>query len=117
MSVSERMIPTRRETGQTPGPCETLRDYLMRHGPATAQDLLGILPLSRAATYQVIRRAANRGLIRAVAHVHSDGNHDPLAWDIDSEDRELLWRRSERLRGRFCTCRPKNPRTRRTSTT
>ncbi|TLZ65810.1 MAG: TrmB family transcriptional regulator [Methanobacteriota archaeon] len=109
------MIPTRRESGQVARTCETLRDYLLRHGPATAQELLGILALSRAATYQVIRRAASRGLIRAVAHVHSDGNHDPLAWDIDSEDGELLWRRSERLQGRFCTCLPKNPRTRRNS--
>jgi len=115
MCVSERMIPTRRESGQVARTCETLRDYLLRHGPATAQELLGILALSRAATYQVIRRAASRGLIRAVAHVHSDGNHDPLAWDIDSEDGELLWRRSERLQGRFCTCLPKNPRTRRNS--
>jgi len=116
MSVSERMIPTRCESGHTARACETLRDYLLRHGPATAQELLGILALSRAATYQLIRRAANRGLIRAVAHVHSDGNHDPLAWDIDSPDRELLWRRTERLRGRFCTCLPKNPRTRRSTT-
>jgi len=117
MCVSERMIPTRRESGQSARTYETLRDYLLHHGPATAQDLLEILALSRAATYQVIRRAASRGLIRAVAHVHSDGNHDPLAWDIDSTDREFLWRRTERLQGRFCTCLPKNPRTKRSSTT
>src|SRR5437016_10072883 len=126
MCVSERMIPTRRESGQSARTYETLRDYLLHHGPATAQDLFEILALSRAATYQVIRRAAtyqvirraaSRGLIRAVAHVHSDGNHDPLAWDIDSTDREFLWRRTERLRGRFCTCLPKNPRTKRSSTT
>jgi hypothetical protein len=116
MLMSERMIPTRRESGQTARTYETLRNYLLLHGPATAQDLFEILALSRAATYQVIRRAASRGLIRAVAHVHSDGNHDPLAWDIDSADRELLWRRTERLRGRFCTCLPKSPRTKRTST-
>jgi len=87
--------------------CEALRDHLLRNGPATAQDLLGILALSRSGTYQVIRTAARRGLIRAVAHVHSDDNHDPQAWDIDSPDGELLWRREGRLRGRFCTCRSK----------
>ena len=69
MCVSERMIPTRRESGQSARTYETLRDYLLHHGPATAQDLLGILALSRAATYQVIRRAARetepaRGRVR-----------------------------------------------------
>jgi hypothetical protein len=100
------MIRPGRETGKTLRTCEFLRDYLLRHGPATAQDLLGILSLSRAATYQMIRAAASRGFIRPVAHVHSDANHDPLAWDIDSNDLELLWRRSQGLRGRFCTCDP-----------
>jgi hypothetical protein len=107
------MIPPRSVTDQTARTCETLRDYLLRHGPATAQELHEMLALSRAATYQAIRRAADRGLIRAVAHVHSDGNHDPLAWDIDSADGELLWRRAERLGGRFCTCLPKAAQSRR----
>jgi hypothetical protein len=111
------MIRPGRETGKTLRTCELLRDYLLRHGPATAQDLLGILALSRAATYQMIRTAARRGFIRPVAHVHSDGNHDPLAWDIDSADRELLWRRTERLGGRFCTCIPDARRTRRDAVT
>ena len=62
--------------------------------------------LSRAETYQFIHKALNRGLIRAVAHVHSDRNHQPRAWDIDSPNRELLWLRQERIRGRFCTCVP-----------
>jgi len=96
-----------RESPKSRRACENLRDYLLRHGPATAQDLFGILALSRAATYEVIRKAERAGLIRPVAHVHSDGNHDPLAWDIDSPNPELLWRRKERLRGRFCTCLPK----------
>ena len=100
------MIRPGRETGKTLRMCEFLREYLLRHGPATAQELLGILSLSRAATYQMIRTAASRGFIRPVAHVHSDTNHDPLAWDIDSNDRELLWRRSQGLGGRFCTCVP-----------
>jgi hypothetical protein len=98
------------ESPKTRRACETLRDYLLHHGPATAQDLLTILALSRAATYEVIRKAARAGLIRPVAHVHSDGNHDPQAWDIDSPNPELLWRRQERLRGRFCTCLPKRRR-------
>jgi hypothetical protein len=102
-----------RETPKTLRACEALREYLLRNGPATAQDLLEILALSRAATYQVIRKAAAAGLIRPVAHVHSDGNHDPQAWDIDSPNPELLWRRQQRLRGRFCTCLPRGPRTRR----
>jgi hypothetical protein len=111
------MIGPGRDSGKTSRTCELLREYLLRHGPATAQDLLGIVALSRAGTYQVIRAAASRGLIRPVAHVHSDGNHDPLAWDIDSADPELLWRRAQRLVGRFCTCLPKAPRAGRTSTT
>jgi len=85
---------------------ETLTEYLRRQGPATAQDILELLDLSRAETYQFIRKALNRGLIRPVAHVHSDRNHQPRAWDIDSPDRELLWLRQERIRGRFCTCVP-----------
>jgi hypothetical protein len=101
------MQPRPRESPKTMQACETLRDYLLHYGPATAQDLLKILALSRAATYEVIRKAARAGLIRPVAHVHSDGNHDPQAWDIDSPNPELLWRRKERLRGRFCTCLPK----------
>jgi len=111
------MMPLVREDGETIRRCDTLHEYLLRHGPATAQDLRGILSLSRSATYDVIRRAANRGLIRVVAHVHSDGNHDPVAWDINSDDRELLWRRSQRLRGRFCTCIPSPPRGRRAAST
>jgi hypothetical protein len=99
-----------RETPRTARACQALHDYLLRHGPATAQDLLEILALSRAATYEVIRKAARAGLIRPVAHVHSDGNHDPKAWDIDSPNPELLWRRRERLRGRFCTCLPRTSR-------
>ena len=85
---------------------ETLTEYLRRQGPATAEDILELLDLSRAETYQFIHKALNRGLIRAVAHVHSDRNHQPRAWDIDSPDRELLWLRQERIRGRFCTCVP-----------
>ena len=85
---------------------ETLTEYLRRQGPATAQDIVELLHLSRAETYQFIHKALNRGLIRAVAHVHSDRNHQPRAWDIDSPDRELLWLRQERIRGRFCTCVP-----------
>jgi hypothetical protein len=104
------MQPNPRETRNTARTCQALHDYLLRHGPATAQDLLGILALSRAATYEVIRKAAKAGLIRAVAHVHSDGNHDPKAWDINSANPELLWRRRERLRGRFCTCLPRTSR-------
>lgn len=100
------MEAERRVTRRTLRACETLRDYLLRNGPATAGDLQEILPLSRAATYAMIRTAATRGFIRAVAHVHSDGNHDPIAWDIDSRNPELLWRRRERVRGRFCTCGP-----------
>jgi hypothetical protein len=102
-----------RESPRTRRACQALHDYLLRNGPATAQDILKILALSRAATYQVIRKAARAGLIRAVAHVHSDGNHDPQAWDIDSPNPELLWRREQRLRGRFCTCLPRGPRSRR----
>lgn len=104
------MQPNLRAPRNTASTCQALHDYLLRHGPATAQDLLGILALSRAATYEVIRRAAKAGLIRAVAHVHSDGNHDPKAWDINSPNPELLWRRRERLRGRFCTCLPRTSR-------
>ena len=111
------MMPLVPDNEERVGRCDTLHEYLLRYGPATAQDLRGILSLSRSATYEVIRRAAKRGLIRAVAHVHSDGNHDPVAWDIDSEDRELLWRRSQRLRGRFCTCLPNSSRPRRRATT
>jgi hypothetical protein len=111
------MMPLVPDNGESLRRCDTLHEYLLRYGPATAQDLRGILSLSRSATYEVIRRAAKRGLIRAVAHVHSDGNHDPVAWDIDSDDRELLWRRSQRLRGRFCTCLPTPSRGRRAPTT
>jgi hypothetical protein len=111
------MMPLGSDNGENVRRCDTLHEYLLRHGPATAQDLRGILALSRSATYEVIRRAARRGLIRAVAHVHSDGNHDPVAWDIDSDDRELLWRRSQRLRGRFCTCPSDPPRPRREAAT
>lgn len=103
----------RNASARTLRTCQALQEYLRRNGPATAQDLLKILALSRAATYQVIRRAAAQGLIRPVAHVHSDGNHDPRAWDIDSPNPELQWRRQERLRGRFCTCSPTGPRPRR----
>ena len=75
------------------------------HG-LTLNDYEALLHLSRAETYQFIRKALNRGLIRAVAHVHSDRNHQPRAWDIDSPNRELLWLRQERIRGRFRTCVP-----------
>jgi len=84
---------------------EALWDCLLQRGPATAHDLAGSLQLSRTETYQVVRKAANRGLIKAVAHVHTDDNHRSLAWDIDSPDRELIWLRHEqRVRGRYCTC-------------
>ncbi len=112
-----RMMPLVPDNGESPRRADTLHEYLLRYGPATALDLREILSLSRSATYDVIRRAAKRGLIRAVAHVHSDGNHDPVAWDIDSDDRELLGRRSQRLRGRFCTCLPDPSRPRREGTT
>src|SRR5947208_13809510 len=100
------MIRPGRETGKTLRMCEFLREYLLRHGPATAQELLGILSLSRAATYQMIRTAASRGFIRSVAHVHPDTNYDPLACDIDSIDSELRERRAEGLVCRIRTYRP-----------
>ncbi|HEX9566086.1 MAG TPA: hypothetical protein VGA48_00645 [Thermoplasmata archaeon] len=86
---------------------EALRAFLLVQGPATAQDLRGSLHLSRAETYEVVRKAANRGLIKVVAHVHTDDNHRSQAWDVDSPDRELVWLRHEqRVRGRYCTCLP-----------
>lgn len=111
------MFRKARDPALTSPACEALREHLLRHGPATANDLRAVLALSRSATYQVIRTAARRGFIRAVAHVHSDDNHDPKAWDIDSPDGELLWRREARLKGRFCTCLPKPPESGRVSTT
>lgn len=111
------MEPGRRTSSRTLQTCQMLQEYLRRNGPATARDLLKILALSRAATYQVIRKAEDEGLIRAVAHVQSDGNHDPRVWDIDSPNPEVLWRRRERLRGRFCTCLPRNRKTGRPSST
>ena len=89
---------------------DALRAYLLLRGPATAQDLRGSLHLSRAETYQVVRKAAARGLIKVVAHVHTDDNHRSQAWDVDSPDGELLWRRKEQhIRGRYCTCLPVGP--------
>jgi len=86
---------------------DALRACLLLRGPATAEDLRGSLHLSRAETYQVVRKAADRGLIKVVAHVHTDDNHRSLAWDVDSPDRELVWLRHEqRVRGRYCTCPP-----------
>ena len=94
---------------------DALRAYLLLRGPATAQDLRGSLQLSRAETYQVVRKAADRGLIKVVAHVHTDDNHRSQAWDVDSPDGELLWRRQEQhIRGRYCTCLPTAPRDGRT---
>jgi transcription initiation factor IIE alpha subunit len=89
---------------------ETLWDWLLQRGPATADDVAGSLRLSRTESYQVVRQAAERGLIRVVAHVHTDDNHRTLAWDIDSPDRELVWLRNEqRVRGRYCTCQRAGP--------
>lgn len=85
--------------------CERLRDYLLRNGPATVRDVLGILAVSRAEAYQIVRRAARLGHIKAVAHVHTDDNHRSVAWDVDSMNGEFVWRRrQERIRGRYCTC-------------
>src|SRR2546426_10009406 len=90
---------------------DALRAYLLLRGPATAQDLRGSLQLSRAETYQVVRKAADRGLIKVVAHVHTDDNHRSQAWDVDSPDGELLWRRrGQHIRRRYFTCRPVGPR-------
>src|SRR3989442_7339306 len=86
---------------------EALRAFLLVQAPATAQDLRGSLRLSRAEGYEVVRKAANGGFIKVVAHVHTDDNHRSLAWDVDSPDRELVWLRHEqRVRGRYCTCLP-----------
>jgi hypothetical protein len=86
---------------------EALWNNLLQRGPATVHDLARSLKLSRTEMYQAVRDAADRGLIKAVAHVHTDDNHRSLAWDIDSEDRELVWLRHEqRVRGRYCTCLP-----------
>jgi len=84
---------------------EALWDCLLQRGPATANDLSGSLQLSRTETYQAVRKAADQGLIKVVAHVHTDDNHRTLAWDIDSPDQELVWLRHEqRVRGRYCEC-------------
>jgi len=90
---------------------EALWDCLLQRGPATANDLSGSLQLSRTETYQAVRKAADQGLIKVVAHVHTDDNHRTLAWDIDSPDPELVWLRHEqRVRGRYCTCLRASPR-------
>jgi len=84
---------------------EALWECLLQRGPATAHDLAGTLQLSRTEAYQAVRKAADRGLIKVVAHVHTEDNHRTLAWDIDSPDRELVWLRHEqRVRGRYRTC-------------
>src|SRR5439155_23535502 len=90
---------------------EALWDCLLQRGPATANDLSGRLQLSRTATYQAVRKAADPGLIKVVAHEHTDDNHRTLARDIDSPDQELVWLRQEqRIRGRYCTCLRASPR-------
>ena len=91
---------------------DILRRYLLAHGPATVDDMLDVLSLSRAETYQVVRKAAHQGRIKIVAHVHTDDNHRAQAWDIDSANGEVLWRRTDRwVRGRYCTCLPTPRRT------
>lgn len=100
-------------TRRTRRAVDTLRNYLFEHGPATVDDVLDVLSLSRAETYQVVRKAAKQGRIKIVAHVHTDDNHRSQAWDIDSPNGELLWRRYDRwVRGRYCTCLPARARTR-----
>jgi hypothetical protein len=99
-------------TSRTRRAIDTLRTYLLVHGPATVDDVLDVLSLSRAEAYQVVHRAAKQGRIKIVAHVHTDDNHRSQAWDIDSPNGELLWRRHDRwVRGRYCTCLPAQPRT------
>ncbi len=91
---------------------DILRTYLLAHGPATVDDMLDVLSLSRAEAYQVVRKAAHQGRIKIVAHVHTDDNHRAQAWDIDSANGEVLWRRTVRwVRGRYCTCLPAPRRT------
>lgn len=81
-----------------------LRDLIRLRGPATAQDLSMALRLPRSRAYRLIASAARRGVIRAVAHVHTDANRRSMAWDLATEDGEVAWRRSQLLRGRYCTC-------------
>ncbi len=101
-----------RPTLRTGRAVDTLRTYLLAHGPATVDDMLDVLSLSRAEAYQVVRKAAHQGRIKIVAHVHTDDNHRAQAWDIDSSNGEVLWRRTDRwVRGRYCTCLPAPPRT------
>lgn len=82
----------------------TLKDLIRSRGPATAQDLVAALQLPRSRAYRLIQSASRRGVIRAVAHVHTDANRRSLAWDIATEDGEFSWRRSQLIRGRYCSC-------------
>src|SRR3989442_15206060 len=67
---------------------QALWDWLLQRGPATEHDLSGSLQLSRTETYQAVRKAADQGLIKAVAPVHTDDKHRNLAGEHDPPDQE-----------------------------